>query len=141
MEPGDFRITATDISPQVLSKAQSGEYTENEVARGLSSNQLTRHFSKTPEGWKVNSEVMELVQFRQTNLTQNFIHLGGFDVIFCRNVLIYFEENSKKKIINQMHQMLAPGGLLLLGSAESLYCLNEQFESVRFGSSVFYRKA
>ncbi len=136
----DFLITGTDISGAVLAKAISGEYNETDVTRGLSTFRLSKHFE--PAGTKkvVKSYLKEMVEFRRLNLMHDFTFLGGFDMIFCRNVLIYFDEDTKKKILKQMYSMLAPGGFLVLGSAESLYGISDEFESVSYGSFTAYIK-
>lgn len=136
----DFVIHGIDIDPQVLAKAMSGEYTDAEVARGLPDNYRDRYFLRKGRMWSVNDKVRELVEFRRVNLTEMFTFLGGFDCIFCRNILIYFDLPTKIRILEQFHQMLGPNGILVLGSTESLYGLNGQFESCHAMGSIFYRK-
>ena len=88
----------------------------------------------------VREPVRRLVEFRRANLVQPFAGLGTFDAIFCRNVLIYFDDDTRRRVCAQLHAALAEGGWLLLGSAESLYGLAEGFESVRLGDTLFYRR-
>lgn len=138
--PEDFLITGTDISSEVLAKAISGEYTQSEIARGVSSQRLTKHFEQVDNKWVVKPHLRALVEFRQLNLVNSFTHLGGFDIIFCRNVLIYFDDDTKRSIFNQMVSMLSDDGILILGSAENIYGLCDELESFNCGNSIFYRK-
>jgi len=135
----DFSILATDISPRVLALAQQGEYTEREIARGLSAAQVARHFERRGDVWRVRESLRRLVEFRRLNLTQPLDNLGLFDVILCRNVLIYFDEAMKRKIVRQLRAQLYPTGWLMLGSAENLYTLDAGFESIHFGETLLYR--
>lgn len=136
--PEDFRIVATDISSQVLARAMTGDYSEAEAARGLTEAHKAKHFRRTATGWAIGDPVKRLVDFRRLNLTESFVHLGGFDVIFCRNVLIYFDIATRKAIFDQFHHLLAPGGTLLLGSTENMYGITDRFESRHCGETVLY---
>ena len=97
VEESDFEILATDISAKVLAAALAGEYTERELARGLSSRQITRYFRKQGAKWIVDGKLRDGIVFRRVNLVQPFVGLGSFDVIFCRNALIYFDEATKRR--------------------------------------------
>ncbi len=138
--PEDFLITGTDISSDVLAKAMAGEFSEIEVGRGLEVAQLQRHFEQIGKNWVVKPHLRDLVEFRQLNLMQKFTHLGSFDVVFCRNVLIYFDLETKRKILSQIYNMLAPDGILVLGVSENTYTISDKFESFNCGKSVFYKK-
>jgi chemotaxis protein methyltransferase CheR len=138
--PQDFLITGTDISSRVLAKAMAGEFTKMEIGRGLTTQRLGKHFEEFGDSWIAKPHLKELVEFRQLNLMNDFTHLGGFDVVFCRNVLIYFDIDTKKKILNQILEMLTPEGILVLGSAENVYGLCDGFESFICGNSAFYKK-
>lgn len=138
--PQDFLITGTDISSEVLAKAMAGEYTSSEIARGVSSQRLAKHFEEVDNKWVVKPHLRSIVEFRQLNLVNSFTHLGGFDIIFCRNVLIYFDDDTKRSIFNQIVSMLSDEGILILGSAENIYGLCDELESFSCGSSIFYRK-
>lgn len=140
LTPGDFSILATDISTEALATANAAEYHPQHVARGLSLGQLQRFFEQCDELWVARPALRKLVEFRRVNLTQPLLGLGTFDVILCRNVLIYFDETTRRRICDQFYAMLADGGWLLLGSAENLYGINDQFRSQRLGESLLYRK-
>ncbi len=135
----DFEILATDISSRVLLKAKEAKYYEHEVARGLSPAYKQRYFEVNGDFWTLKDEIKKMVEFRQLNLTKPLSFLGRFDVIFCRNVLIYFNFEMKGKIIAQFLEMLKPAGVLFLGASENLYML-QGFESQTIAGSVIYRK-
>lgn len=135
----DFSILATDISPRVLAQAMAGEYSANEISRGLPKS-FHKHFHKSGGVWYLEHDVRSIVEFRRLNLTDTFTSLGGFDFIACRNVLIYFELETKRNILRQFHQMLSPEGLLMLGHSENLYGLDTLFKPRRMGKSIVYRK-
>ena len=136
----DFGILGTDISSKVLSKAMKGKYGPLEVARGLTPDMRNRHFVKDGEYFAVNDKIRKMVEFKAFNIQDPFTQIGAFDVIFCRNILIYFTDDAKRKILSQFYQILAPGGYLLLGSAENMYNLNNDFATERYGATTIYRK-
>ncbi len=138
--PEDFGVVAIDISAPVLARAITGEYTDAEAARGLTDVHKTRHFKRTPGGWAIGNHVKKLVDFRRANLMEPLNHLGGFDLIFCRNVLIYFDLDSRKRIFEQFHQMLSPKGMLILGATENMYGITDQFSSQHIGETMVYSK-
>lgn len=140
IDTGDFSILATDISPQALSKAISGEYSELEMARGLDDKRRKKYFEKKGSMWGVHDWIQTMVEFRMINLTTPFTMLGGFDVIFCRNVLIYFDNETKERILKQFYTMLADDGLLFLGSTENLYGLDVTFKSHKYGKTLCYKR-
>jgi chemotaxis protein methyltransferase CheR len=135
----DFSILASDISPRVLARAVTGEFTDLEVDRGLTPNNKGRFFSKVGATWQIKPFLQRVVEFRRINLAESFSNLGAFDVIFCRNVLIYFDDITKKKIFSQFSKILCSNGLLALGVTENLYGLSDEYESIRFGNSIFYQ--
>ncbi len=135
----DFSILATDISSEVLAKAISGEYTEMEMGRGLSDYMKKKYFTRKGPNWLVDDTIQSMVDFRRVNLSETFVMLGGFDVIFCRNVLIYFSDDVKKKIIDQFDQMLSDNGFLVLGACESLSMVSNAFENVRHNETIVYK--
>jgi chemotaxis protein methyltransferase CheR len=137
----DFGILGTDISPKVLSKAMEGRYGPLEVARGLTPDMRNRHFLKDGDSYVINDKIRKIVDFKTFNIQETFTQIGSFDVIFCRNILIYFTDDAKRRILSQLHQVLAPGGYLLLGSAENMYNLNNDFTTERYGATTIYRKA
>jgi len=113
-------ILATDISNEVLEKAKAGLYSQFEVQRGLPIQLLIKYFQQMGEMWQIDSSIRAMVKFEKLNLLENFSRVGGFDVIFCRNVLIYFDNPTKSKVLNQMQNILAKDGALFLGGAETV---------------------
>ena len=136
----DFGILGTDISSKVLSKAIEGKYGPLEVARGLTQDMRNKHFVKDGEYYVINDKIRKIVEFKAFNIQDPFTQIGSFDVIFCRNILIYFSDDAKRKILSQFYQILAPNGYLLLGSAENMYNLNNDFTTERYGATTIYRK-
>ncbi|SDT01884.1 CheR family methyltransferase [Bradyrhizobium canariense] len=120
-------ILATDLSQGVLEKSRAGIFSQFEVQRGLPIQMLVKHFTQTGELWQLNADIRSMVQHRQLNLLQDFSHLGAFDVIFCRNVLIYFDQDTKANIFNRLARVLEPDGFLLLGAAETVVGLTDAF--------------
>lgn len=116
-----FSITATDLSRQVLEKAIRGEYSQFEMNRGLPASMLVRYFRRAGTGWVIDSRVREKVTFRQHNLLGPVPCCGPFDVVFLRNVLIYFDQTTKAAILTRVSHVIAPGGYLFLGAAETPY--------------------
>jgi chemotaxis protein methyltransferase CheR len=138
--PGDFSILATDVSAQALATATAAAYERRQVDRGLTAGQIHKHFEHCGDRWVARPALRKLIEFRRVNLIQPFTGLGVFEVILCRNVLIYFDEATRRRICDQFFAMLADGGWLLLGSAENLYGIHDRFSSVRFGETLVYRK-
>jgi chemotaxis protein methyltransferase CheR len=120
-------IIATDLSQEVLEKAKAGVYSQFEVQRGLPIQMLMKYFKQTGETWQVHPELRAMIQHRQLNLLQDFSHLGTFDVIFCRNVLIYFDQETKINIFNRLARQIEPDGFLVLGAAETVVGLTDTF--------------
>jgi chemotaxis protein methyltransferase CheR len=120
-------IVATDLSQEVLEKSKAGLYSQFEVQRGLPIQMLVKYFSQTGELWQLNGEIRGMVSHRQLNLLQDFAHLGTFDVIFCRNVLIYFDQDTKANIFERMSKLMEPDGMLMLGAAESVVGITDAF--------------
>ena len=136
----DFGITGTDISSDALSKAIQGKYTVLDVGRGLPHDLRDRYFVLSGDSYYVKEDLRKMMNFKLLNIQDAFTHIGGFDVIFCRNILIYFTNEAKKKILSQFYQILAPRGYLLLGAAENIYNLNDDFKTERYGLTTLYRK-
>src|ERR1700734_410466 len=112
-------IIATDLSQEVLEKSKAGIYSQFEVQRGLPIQMLVKYFKQTGELWQVNADIRAMVAHRQLNLLHDFSHLGVFDVIFCRNVLIYFDQDTKIDIFKRLARVIEPDGFLVLGAAET----------------------
>ena len=121
-------IIATDLSQEVLEKSKAAIYSQFEVQRGLPIQLLVKYFKQTGEFWQVNAEVRAMVQHRQLNLLHDFSQLGLFDVIFCRNVLIYFDQDTKIKIFNRLAKATEADGFLVLGAAETVVGLTDVFK-------------
>jgi chemotaxis protein methyltransferase CheR len=125
-----IEIVATDLSQEVLEKSKAGIYSQFEVQRGLPIGLLVKYFTQSGDIWQLNADIRAMVQFRQLNLLQDFSHLGTFDVIFCRNVLIYFDQNTKAMIFDRLRKCLENDGTLLLGAAESVVGITDAFRPV-----------
>ena len=123
-----IEIIGTDLSTEVLEKAKAGIYTQFEVQRGLPINQLLKYFTQTGDTWQINANMRSMVQYRKLNLLENFSALGQFDIVFCRNVLIYFDNATKIDILGRIAKQLAPDGFLVLGAAETVVGLTEAFK-------------
>jgi chemotaxis protein methyltransferase CheR len=121
-------IIATDLSQGVLEKSRAGLFSQFEVQRGLPIQLLVKHFTQTGELWQLNADVRAMVQFRQLNLLQDFSHLGVFDIIFCRNVLIYFDQDTKTNVFGRLAKVIEPHGFLIMGAAETVVGLTEAFK-------------
>ena len=125
-----IEIIATDLSQEVLEKAKAGVYSQFEVQRGLPIQMLVKYFKQTGETWQVNPELRAMIQHRQLNLLHDFAQLGTFDVIFCRNVLIYFDQDTKINIFNRLARQIEPDGFLVLGAAETVVGLTDTFRPI-----------
>lgn len=115
-----FDIVASDLSNKVLEKAISGVYSQFEVQRGVPITLLLKYFKQDGDDWHINEKVKQLIKFHKQNLIENFLSLGTFDIIFCRNVLIYFEVDTVVKILYQFSKSLNPNGVLVVGGSESI---------------------
>ena len=123
-----IEIVATDLSQEVLEKSRAGVYSQFEVQRGLPIQLLVKYFTQKSELWQINADIRAMVAHRQLNLLQDFSHLGKFDVIFCRNVLIYFDQPTKLSILERIARMMEPDGVLMLGAAETVVGLTDAFK-------------
>jgi chemotaxis protein methyltransferase CheR len=123
-------IIATDLSQEVLEKAKAGIYSQFEVQRGLPIQMLMKYFKQTGETWQINPELRAMIQHRQLNLLHDFAQLGTFDVIFCRNVLIYFDQDTKINIFNRLARQIEGDGFLVLGAAETVVGLTDTFRPI-----------
>ena len=121
-------IIATDLSTEVLEKARTGIYSQFEVQRGLPIQLLVKYFTQIGEAWQIAPEIRAMVQFRPLNLLSDFSSLGMFDVVFCRNVLIYFDQQTKVNVLDRMARAVERGGYLVLGAAETVVGLTDSFK-------------
>lgn len=138
--PKQVQVVATDLSSTILDQARKGEYDKLSVMRGMSNERLDRFFDKTADGnWKVKALIKERIEFRPINLMDSYSALGKFDIVFCRNVLIYFNAELKRQILQKIHASLKPQGLLYLGSSEGLAGAADLFEMVRCEPGILYK--
>jgi chemotaxis protein methyltransferase CheR len=135
-----IEIVGTDISEAALRQARSGIFSHFEVQRGLPAPMLVKNFEKVDGNWRAVAPLRAMVQFRNFNLLDNLSPLGAFDVVFCRNVLIYFDVETKTKVLRAISRRVADQGVLLLGGAETMLGITDQFEPVA-GSRGLYRPA
>jgi chemotaxis protein methyltransferase CheR len=123
-----IEIIATDLSQEVLEKSKAGIYSQFEVQRGLPIQMLVKYFKQNGELWRINADIRAMVQHRQLNLLHDFSQLGMFDVIFCRNVLIYFDQDTKINIFGRLAKSMEADGFLVLGAAETVVGLTDVFK-------------
>jgi chemotaxis protein methyltransferase CheR len=121
-------IVATDLSNEVLEKARAGIYSQFEVQRGLPIQLLIKYFSQIGDTWQIAPEIRAMVQYRPLNLLGDFSHLGMFDLVFCRNVLIYFDQATKTSVLERIARITDRSGYLVLGAAETVVGLTEGFK-------------
>ena len=133
------RLLGTDISDEAVAKASKGIFSAVEISRGLADSARLRYFHQVPGGWQVADELRALVTFKKRNLMQDFADLGKFDIVFCRNVAIYFNERDKAELFRRLGGTLDRNGVLLIGAMESLSGVCAQFESQRYHRTVFYQ--
>ena len=136
-----FTLLGTDLSDAAVTQASSGIYNKFEIERGLPREKLQRYFTPAGGTWKIKDEIRAMASFRRMNLMQPFTGLGKFDIIFCRNVAIYFTLPDRKKLFNKIADALAPDGYLLIGSTESLTGVCPRFVPKRHLRSIYYQLA
>ena len=132
-------IVATDIDETVLAKARTGYYSQLEMNRGLPVPKLVQHFTRHGAGWQISKDIQALVKFSKLNLALSQPPFGLFDVVFLRNVLIYFSIETRREILNRIRRVCRPDGYLVLGGAETTLGVDAQWERVVVGPSTFYR--
>lgn len=123
-------IIGTDLSNEVLEKARAGVYSQFEVQRGLPINHLLKYFKQNGDVWQISAEMRSMIQYKKLNLLENFSMLGQFDIVFCRNVLIYFDNETKIDILNRIRKQMPDDGFLVLGAAETVVGLTDAFKPV-----------
>ncbi len=134
-----IKILASDFSDKILRKAKTAIYSQFEVQRGLPIQYLMKHFTQKDDGWHVKDNLKNMVEFRNFNLLQSPAHLGRFDVIFCRNVLFYFESTDKAKILNNLSGVMNKRGMLFLGAAESTVGTSNAFGAIKTERGVYMK--
>jgi chemotaxis protein methyltransferase CheR len=136
----DVRILGTDISDQVVAQASYGCYGKLELERGMAPDKIARHFTTAGDRWKVRDDIRALATFRKMNLLDPFTFPAPFDIVFCRNVAIYFTEADKIRLFQNIGRCLASDGALIIGATESLAGLCPDFEPQRYLRTVYYRR-
>ncbi|MEJ8473012.1 CheR family methyltransferase [Roseibium algae] len=134
------RILGTDLSNEVLEKAKAGIYSQFEVQRGLPIQLLLKYFDQTGDLWQITPEMRAMIEWKKLNLLDSFSHLGEFDILFCRNVLIYFDQKTKSEILDRLAKMVPDDGYLVLGAAETVVGLTDAFKPVAGKRGLFQRK-
>ena len=137
--PLDIEILGTDLAESVLERARLARYSQLEVNRGLPSAYLVKYFTRQGLEWVLKDEIRSRVRFQRHDLRESARHLGPFDLVFCRNVLIYFDAETRQQILRQVREAMYSGGYLLLGAVETLSDLKEKFAAVHAGPVVAYR--
>ncbi|HYH21761.1 MAG TPA: protein-glutamate O-methyltransferase [Azospirillum sp.] len=125
-----IEIIGTDISAEMVERAKAGVYTQFEVQRGLPIQMLVRHFKQQGDKWQINPNLRQMVSFREWNLLGDLGALGQFDVVFCRNVLIYFDQPTKAKVLDGIARLMPQDGVLYLGGAETVLGITDRFKPV-----------
>jgi chemotaxis protein methyltransferase CheR len=134
-----IKLLGTDISDAAVTQASAGVYNKFEIERGLSADKLQKYFTPNGLGWKIKDEIRAMAMFKSINLQEPFNYLGKFDIIFCRNVAIYFTLEDRKKLFNRIADSLEPNGYLIIGSTESLTGVCPRFVPKRHLNSIFYQ--
>jgi chemotaxis protein methyltransferase CheR len=124
----NFEIVGTDISTEVLDLAKKGEYSQFEVQRGLPIQLLVKYFEQKGDKWAVKPELKSMIQYKYFNLLDSMAPLGKFDIIFCRNVLIYFDREMKAKVLENMSGLIPDDGFVILGGAETVLGITESLK-------------
>ena len=132
-------ILGTDISKPILDKAKDGKYSQFEVQRGMPIQLLMKYFTKVDESWVIKDEIKNMVQYKYWNLLEDLKPLGGFDIVFCRNVLIYFDAETKGKVLEQISMLMPEDGMLFLGGAETVLGVTDKFKPVPGQRGVYAR--
>jgi chemotaxis protein methyltransferase CheR len=135
----DIKLIGTDISNTALNQAKMGRYNKFEIERGLTKDKLNKYFIPSGGFWQVRNELRSMADFQHRNLMQPFNNIGKFDIIFCRNVAIYFTLEDRKKLFNKIADTLTPDGSLIIGSTESLTGICPRFKPKRFNKYIYYQ--
>lgn len=134
----NIRLLGTDISDKAVAQASYGKYNKFEIERGLAKDKLIMYFDSDGNSWKIKDEIRALASFKKFNLMDSFALMGKFDIVFCRNVAIYFPLEDRKKVFNKIADILEPDGYLIIGSTESLTGVCSRFEPKKHLRSVMY---
>jgi chemotaxis protein methyltransferase CheR len=136
---GGVRLIASDLSNTVLERARAGVFTKIEVNRGLPAPMLVRYFTQVDQSWKIRDDVRGMIEFRELNLAASWPSLPFFDVIFLRNVLLYFDAETRRHVLRNVAKCLRPDGVLVLGGGETTLTLDDSYEPVQIDRAVCYR--
>jgi chemotaxis protein methyltransferase CheR len=136
-----FEVFACDISNEVIERAKRGIYSQFEVQRGLPIKYLVKYFKKTDDYWQIDDQIRTMVNHRTFNLLDDLRILGTFDVIFCRNVLIYFDQPTKRQVLERVANQLAPDGFLILGAAETVIGVTEALKPLEGKRGLYVHAA
>jgi chemotaxis protein methyltransferase CheR len=134
----NIQILGTDFSSQVIERARAGIFQQIEVNRGLPASMLVKYFKRAVLQWQLSEAVRKMVRFETIDLRKSMRTLGPFDLVFCRNVMIYFDNETKRSIMKEIHSTLFRGGWLLLGGAETVFGLDEWFDRQTVGNMTAY---
>ena len=132
-------IMGTDISRDILKKAQAGQYSQFEVQRGMPITLLLKYFEKKEETWQIKEDIRKMVQYKYWNLLDDLKGLGGYDIVFCRNVLIYFDAETKGRVLESISKLMPEDGMLFLGGAETVLGVTDRFKPVPGQKGVYSR--
>jgi chemotaxis protein methyltransferase CheR len=135
----NVRMVATDLSSEMVARARAGVFTHLEVNRGLPAPMLVKYFVRSGMDWQIRADLRAAIEFRELNLAAQWSGLQAADVVMLRNVLIYFDNETKRQILRKVRQVLRPGGYLFLGTAETTMNLDDEYEPARADGAVFYR--
>ncbi len=132
-----IEIVGTDLSTEVLDKARAGNYTQFEVQRGLPITMLVKYFRQTGDKWEISADLRRMVTFKEYNLLKDLSPLGQFDVVFCRNVLIYFDQPTKALVLDSIAKILSRDGVLYLGGAETVLGITDKFKPMEGQRGIY----
>lgn len=133
-----LNFIATDLSPSMLERAQEGMYAQLELNRGMPAPMIVKYFTREGTSWQIKQNIRDMIKFQELNLAGNWPYIPPMDIVFLRNVLIYFDVETKKKILNGVRSVLKPDGYLFLGAGETTINLDDNYNSVQFGKSTCY---
>ena len=136
----NIKMLGTDISDEAIAQASYGRYSKFEIERGLGKDKLQKYFEQNGSSWKIRDDIRAMAMFKKINLMESLTGLGKFDIIFCRNVAIYFSQEDKKKLYEKIANALEPDGYLVIGSTESLTGISTLFEPKRHLRAIFYQR-
>lgn len=139
LEGWQIRILASDVSGAALERARAGRYSQLEINRGMPSHLLVRYFHREGLNWHVSKDIRQMVEFREVNLVESWPALPAMDVVFLRNVLIYFDDKLRRQVLERVARQLEPDGCLFVGGAETMIAYPDLFERVQMGGCSCYR--